>query len=76
MEPKTIKVARVGEPVQEICVESETSVKTALEAAGYNTDGQTIYAQRDDGTKTVVQPSDVINGYAKIFLTMNIKGGN
>ena len=75
-EPKFVKIARVGDTAKEVVVTSDMTVSQAIEAAGYDVnDNMTVYGSAETGGNRVVSMNDNVNGYTKIAISTNVKGG-
>lgn len=66
VEPFFVKVARVGGSVQDVCLNGNKTVESALEAAGLSADGSIRVNGRLAEMSSVLQNGDIITVAGKI----------
>lgn len=75
MEEREVSVICVGNETKNVGVLEETTIGQAIQYAGYEEFEGTVYVKDESGTTQVVSLTDKVNGYEKIILSTNVKGG-
>ena len=73
--PKLVKVGRLGEGIQEVCVEDTWTIAQLKEELDFSDNDGQAYGQVGS-TRTPLKDTDVVNGYDVIIFANKVKGGN